>query len=243
MVNLHMNKGLSDYELYKVIRPTYGDFTLDQENMPVMHKVEAGSIDFNNANPTNLSNFTNKKDNSNRIVFPFNSDKVLEKYWNDPLKYIPLLQTCMLIGTPDYSLLPSMNPNLIRANVYRNRWIGCTWQNYGINAVPVIGWVKPDTYDVCFSGVEHGGVVMISTISCQTHKQEFLQGYNEMIKRISPSLIIVYGNMISGMTGTFINYTMKDCFNDSVKSKNIKQESLFEISPIFTVKEVYDYGL
>ena len=34
-----------------------------------------------------------------------------------------------------------------------------------------------------------------------------------MKKRIDPELIIVFGNMIPGMTGKFINYKYKDAFS------------------------------
>lgn len=240
---IYMNKGLSEYELYKVIRPLYGDFRLDDLNMPIMHKIDENTIDFKHAVPTNISNLSIKGNNSKRIVFSFNFDKALEKYWNDPLKYIPLLQTVMLIGTPDYSLYEIMNSNVIRMNVFRNRWIGCTWQNYGINAVPTIGWGLPDTYDICFSGVEPGGVVMISTVGCQKKLKAFLDGYKEMQRRLTPSLVIVYGDMIPGMSGTFVNYKMTDCFNDSKKKKTVEQQSLFEVSQIFKIEEVNNYGL
>lgn len=237
-----MNKGLSEYDYYKVIRPLYGEFKLDKNYIPVMNTINVDDINFKSAIPTNLSNLSSKGNNKSRIVFPFNSDRILEKYWNDPLKYIPLLKTTMLIGTPDFSLYENMNPNLIQANVFRNRWIGCMWQSYGINAIPTIGWIKPDTYDICFSGVEKGSVVMVSTIGCNNRKAIFIEGYNEMMKRLKPSLVIVYGKIIQGMYGTFVNYQMEECFNDSLKNVNIVQEELFEMSRIFSIKE-NDYGI
>ena len=148
-----MNKGLTDYEIFKVVRPIFDEFNLDEFDMPVMHKVEESSLDLSNINPTNLQNLK-KGNNNNKLVFPFNYDKVLKRYWDDPLKYIPLFQTVMGIGTPDFSIYKNMNPNQIRTNVYQNRWLGCTWQHYGINAIPTIGWALPDTYDICFSGIE-----------------------------------------------------------------------------------------
>lgn len=238
-----MNKGLTSYEKFKVLRPLNDDFKLDKFGIPTMNKVEIASLNFERAKPTNLSNLLNKKDNSDKLVFPFNYDKVINKYWDDPLKYIPLFQTVMGIGTPDYSLYSNMNINEIRHNIYKNRWLGCTWQSYGINAVPTIGWALQDTYDICFSGVTQGSVVMISTIGCQSNVGAFLDGYNEMKKRLCPSLIIVYGDMIPGMTGTFANYAYTDCFNETLKNKEINQIKLFELSPIFELSEVIEYGI
>lgn len=84
-----MNKGLTEYEIFKVVRPIFDEFTLDEFDMPVMHKVEESNLDFSNINPTNLQNLK-KGYNKNKLVFPFSYDKVLKKYWDDPLKYIPL---------------------------------------------------------------------------------------------------------------------------------------------------------
>lgn len=228
-----MNKGISDYELFKVIRPVSDEFVLDDYGMPVMHKAREFDLDVLNINPTNLQNLK-KGNNSNKLVLPFNYDKVLKKYWDDPLKYIPLFQTVMGIGTPDFSIYENMNRNQILINVYQNRWLGCLWQHYGINAIPTIGWATPDTYDICFSGVEKGSVIMISTIGCQNNKKMFLQGYFEMKRRLSPTLVIVYGKMIPGMTGKFINFAYNSCFDMENKVEQIK---LFDISPVFKIQE------
>ena len=54
-----------------------------------------------------------------------------------------------------------------------------------------------------------------------------------MKKRINPPLIIVFGDMVDGMTGPFINFQYKDSFN--VKYEQLRLEC---VSPVFTIKEV-----
>ena len=105
-----------------------------------------------------------------------------------------------------------MNINDIRHNVYMSRWLGKTWQNYGCTVYPTIGWALPDTYDIVFGGVERGSIVIISTLGCQNNEDVFLDGFFEMKKRIDPPLIIVYGDMIEGMSGRFVNYKYSDAF-------------------------------
>ena len=163
----------------------------------------------------------------------FTYDKTLDRLWNDPLKRIPLFSTCAAIATPDFSIYSSMNENDIRYNVYKNRWLGCTWQDYGCVVIPTIGWAKPDTFDICLSAVEKGSDIVISTIGCQEQKEDFLIGFNEMKKRIEPRIIIVYGKMIEGMTGTFLNFNYRDSFNCQYRQQRIP-----EISQIFEIKEV-----
>lgn len=229
-----MIHGLDDYEKLKVVRPILGDHICDEYDMPVMHKVTEEMIPIRDAKPLNIKNLCVKYNNSDKIVLPFNYDKDILKYWNDPMKYIPALQTTMAAGTPDYSAYVNMNSNEIRHNVYQNRWLGCLWQNYGINAIPTIPWAMPDTYGICFSGIEKGGIVIISTIGCTEHLDIFYDGFYKMKDIIQPSLIIVYGDMMPEMYGRFINYRYKEAFNNNGQA--YKQLSLFEASQIFERK-------
>lgn len=228
---------LSEYDKFKVIRPNPENHVIDCYSMPVIKRITEDELNIEKAIPLNLTNLNCKKNNSNKIVVPFNYDKVLLKYWANPLKYIPKLQTALAVGTPDFSIYKNMNENEIRHNIYMNRWLGCLWQEYGILVIPTLSWADKDTYDICFSGIEAGGVVMISTLGCLSHQKEFIEGYNEMIKRLDPSLIIVCGKIIAGMNGRFVNYDYKDWFNEKVCS--FIYQKLFDISPIFKVKEAY----
>ena len=55
----------------------------------------------------------------------------------------------------------------------------------------------------------------------------FISGFNEMIKRIRPSLIIVVGKIYSDMEGDFLHYSLTDTFN---QRKVLERLSLFENS-------------
>lgn len=132
--------GLSEEEKFKVIRPLLGDHILDQYNMPVIHRTSEEQIDFENMIPVGIQNLTTKENNSKKLVLPFNYDKNLLKYWNDPMKYIPRFQSVMAIGTPDYSVYPGMNKNEIQHNVFMSRWLELRKSNY----VPYIGEHKPE---------------------------------------------------------------------------------------------------
>lgn len=153
--------------------------------------------------------------------------------WNQPLKRIPLFQTCAAVATPDFSAYTSMNPNEIRHNVYKARWLGRTWQNYGCIVLPTVGWADAQTYDVCFSGIEQGSPVVISTLGCTRNTESFLTGFNEMKKRLMPSIIIVYGCMIKGMSGKFIHFNYQDSF-----ATNSSQPHKKCASKVFIAEEV-----
>ena len=227
-----MIKGLSEYEKFKVIRPVIGGCNYDSYNMPIIRKAEIDAINWDNIDIQGVQNLSNKHDNSNSLIHMFLDDRRLLSLWNAPLKKIALFRTCAAITTPDFSIYPSMNYNDIRHNVYMNRWLGCTWQNYGTTVIPTIGWAGADTFDLCFSAVEIGSTVIISTLGCKNHEKEFLLGFNEMKKRLCPPLIIVFGDMIKGMTGRFINFRYTDSF-----SSDYVQLKLDGISAIFEIEE------
>jgi hypothetical protein len=228
-----MIKGLSEEEKLKILRPIIGGCEMDINGFPIINKSEYREKDWNNIRITGLQNASAQMDNRNVVLSMFSYDYKLLSLWNNPLKKVGLFQTFYAVATPDFSICPNMNINDIRHNVYMSRWLGKTWQNYGCRIFPTIGWALPDTYDIVFGGVEKGGIVIISTLGCHNNKDIFLQGFNEMKKRLEPSLIIVYGNMIKGMTGRFVNYKYSEAF-----STDSFQLRLDGIPQVFEIREV-----
>lgn len=231
-----MINGLSEMEKYKVIRPLFGDYKLDAFDMPVIKKTDLQVLDWEKLKATGIQNASSKTADKNTLVFMFNYDKKLQRLWNSPLKYIGLFQQFAAICTPDFSLYPSMNSNEIRHNVFKSRWLGATWQSYdGVYVLPTIGWASPDTYDICFSGIEFGSVVVISTIGCERNRRSFLEGFYEMRSRINPPLIVLLGDIIDGMAGTFLTFSYTDTF----LMRGEKKQLCFEgIQKVFTISEV-----
>ncbi len=166
------------------------------------------------------------------MVEMFNYDNVLIGLWNNPYKHVLRFKNYLAIATPDFSIYPGMNKYDIEHNVYKNRWLGCTWQNLGIKVIPTISWGDESTYDVVFKGVEKGAVVMISTLGCLKNKDFFLKGYNEMMKRIAPQLVIVVGKLIKGMTGNIIPFDYTDTFS---KKEEYEQLKLFEMDRMLKI--------
>lgn len=224
--------GLTEEEKFQILRPMIGECEYDKFGIPI---VKSSPILFNNINKIKIVGLQNAKPdirNKEKLLHMFNYDKRLAILWNNPLKYVGLFQSYFAVATPDYSIYPNMNINDIRHNVYKQRWLGKIWQNYGCNVWPTVGWAESNTYDLCFASIEEGSVVTISTIGCQKSKEMFLEGFNEMKKRIKPRLVVVYGEMIQGMTGTFINFKYIEAFE-----KNYEQLRLECVPTVFTIEE------
>lgn len=153
----------------------------------------------------------------------FLDDYQFERLWRDPQRYINPLKRAEAILSPDFSLYRDMSNSLQIYNVYRSRLIGSYYQKQGLEVIPTIGWSLPDSYDFCFLGVPKGSVIAISTVGIKrSHyaKALFIAGYEEMIKRLEPSSVLVYGGAIDyDLKGSNIIYYPND------NSKRWKEEA------------------
>lgn len=89
-------------------------------------------------------------------------------------------------------------------NIAKNRWVGAYWQEQGNIVVPTISWGLSRTYDFCFNGVEKNATVAVGMIGCKRSRIDFMRGYNEMLVRLSPQTIIVFGTPFPEMQGNIV---------------------------------------
>ena len=229
---------MDNYDYYLVIRPLFSKFERENDQ-PVVRPTNVCAEQIEKGRPLNFSNLAKIKSNS--IITMFHDDKKINCLWNNPLKYVKTFKKCLAVLTPDFTIQNGMDIEMIRMNTYRNRWLGCTWQQYGINVITTVSWAGPETYDICFSGISNNTIVAVSTIGCQgeNERQIFLRGYKELLKRKSPSLVLVYGKLIEGMTGKIFPIEFQDCF---APKNNYYQIPLIELSKIICLKDGDIYG-
>ncbi len=152
----------------------------------------------------------------NRFVHFFLYDYKFEDIWNNPDKYVEKLSRYKAVLTPDFSMYIEMNENIQRYNTFRNRWVGAYLADKGIRVIPTVSWGLENTFDFCFNGIEKGSTVAVSTYMASAHgnradqKEFFMAGYNEMLKRIEPEIIICYHYPFSEMKGNilFVDYDL-----------------------------------
>ena len=78
---------------------------------------------------------------------------------------------------------------------------------YGIKVIPTISWSDESSFEWCFDGEPVGGIVAVSSVGTQnnkTAKELFLNGYNEMMKRLEPETVIFYGTIPQECYGNII---------------------------------------
>lgn len=99
---------------------------------------------------------------------------------------------------PDFSTYYDM-PRIMQIwNVYRSRAVGCSLAKLGYFVVPNVRWTDNKSYNYSFSGLQYGGVVAVSTLGClraNADNKLFYSGLKELIKRVRPSCMIIYGSL------------------------------------------------
>lgn len=132
------------------------------------------------------------KDWDNTVHF-FLDDYQFEPVWSKADQTLSRIQKIGRALTPDFSLYIDYPKALQIFNTYRNRWLGCYWQEKGIDVIPTISWSDEESFAFCFKGVEKGSTVAISTVGTRYAKEGFILGFEEMIRQIEPEKLIVYG--------------------------------------------------
>lgn len=133
-----------------------------------------------------------------KILHCFVDDYQFVRLWNQPDRYLPMLRRFSAVLSPDFSAYTDMPMAMQIYNHYRKHWLAAYWQLHGITVYPTISWSTPDSYDWCFDGEPEGGIVAVSSVGTQKNEESkrlFLQGYEEMIKRLDPKFVIFYGKV------------------------------------------------
>lgn len=126
----------------------------------------------------------------------FEDDYKFERIWTSPSRYGEMLAKFPVVLGPDFSQYIDMPKAIQIYNHYRNNWLVSYWQTcYNICMVPTVMWGMPDSYDWCFDGYPKNSVVAVSSVGVALHadlKKMFLDGYNEMMRRLQPEKVLVH---------------------------------------------------
>ena len=78
------------------------------------------------------------------------------------------------------------------------RAFGYWYGKQGGAVINNVRWGTPETYDYCFNGIPKNDIVAIGTSGGSPRKlvdrKRFEDGLDEMVKRLNPHTIIVYGS-------------------------------------------------
>lgn len=144
-------------------------------------------------------NYALKSNDKTQGIHFYIDDYQFERIWKKPNTYIDILKQYDCALSPDFSLYMDMPYSMKIWNVFRSRLIGQMMQSSGMHVIPTVSWAEKQTFEFCFDGIEEGSVVSISTVGVKKRKESmsiWKEGTKELIDRIKPSCILVYGEKI-----------------------------------------------
>ena len=151
------------------------------------------------------------EDPENYIAHFYYDDFKFIQAWRNPDKYVDRLRKFKAVVSPDFSLYTDFPRALQILSCYRRQWVGAYWQSMGLDVIPDVVWGDEKSFDYCFLGIPEGGTVAVSTVGVANDKtwngaegEMFRAGYSEMMKRLAPSTVMFYGDMIEGLEGNII---------------------------------------
>lgn len=187
-----MEESRGEFRFLKYIDETCGEY-----NFPV--------ISSNNLKPEEVISFNylnSTKDLSKVFVHFFINDYQFQRVWTKPLQYLHKLKQCAgVIGT-DFSCYYDTPKALQIYNIFRNRCLDRFFQSNGINLIPVASWGDKSSFNWCFNGLPKHSTIAISSNGClnKKAKENFIKGFEELLKRCEPELIICLGKFPSEYT-------------------------------------------
>ena len=118
--------------------------------------------------------------------------------WTFPWLAMRVISHFRGIISPDFSTFMDFPEPISEFNTYRMRAFGHWIGKEGKEVINNIRWGLPHTYRYCFDGIPKNSVVAIGTVGGSPRKLEdrerFEEGLFEMVKRLNPHTIIVYGS-------------------------------------------------
>lgn len=211
-----------NYEKFLVARPLWAKFESGKYGIPIMWNTELSMEDASYTNIIGYRNVSNKNRPNGYIVENFAYDYELETIWRNPWSRISLLRSAFAVLTPDFSVSPEMNEAQIINSTFKNRWLGCFWQQNYIDAIATLSWAEPWTYDICLIGIPYKSPIAVSTIGVKD-KSMFLDGYKYCYEAIKPEYVICFGKPIEGMFGNLIVFD----YEESFMPQKVEQMKLF----------------
>ncbi len=118
--------------------------------------------------------------------------------WHNPERALIVLQHFAGVITPDFSTYQDFPEPVKIYNTYRMRVFGAWLANKGIEVINNVRWGTLETWWYCFGGLPKNSIYAIGTVGGSPRqlkdRQRFEDGLNELVKRLEPKAIIVYGS-------------------------------------------------
>lgn len=126
----------------------------------------------------------------------YTRDSIIERIWNNPSKYLGIINRFPVIIGLDYSILCNMFFPQQVYNCWRNYVMTFWLQQNHPTVIPNAGYGDADTLSWAFDGIPMDSWLSITTQGCMDSyvlKQSLLNGLHELIRQKHPRGLVVYG--------------------------------------------------
>ena len=145
------------------------------------------------------------EENKKKDVHFFVDDYRFSGIYNNPERTLERYSQYAFLLTPDFSTYADMDLWRQLESVAKNRWVGAYWQSKGLTVIPTVSRSDSRSFEFCFDGIEKGITVAVGMIGCKHSRVGFMRGYHEMLERLQPDKIIVFGTPFPEMRGNIMS--------------------------------------
>ena len=118
--------------------------------------------------------------------------------WSQPNLALEVLSHFKGIITPDFSTYQEFPIPVKLYNTFRMRAFGYWCGKNGLEIINNVRWGTDETFSYCFDGIDKNSAVAIGTVGGSPRRlldrTRFEKGLTELVERLSPKTIIVYGS-------------------------------------------------
>lgn len=131
----------------------------------------------------------------------FLHDYQFERVWNYPDRYTEILKRFAFVLSPDFSMYYDTPRAIQIFNLYRNRWCGRYWQEYGIKVIPTIrlNYKDEKLFTECCNGIPKHSTIAISTMGEGRwgNFSDITSNWECIVNKLEPETILLYGKDLS----------------------------------------------
>lgn len=169
----------------------YGEFGL-----PLIAKSEVVPKKLLPFNYVGSNKLTDEEKKETYIHF-FIDDYQFERVWNNPKAYLARFKKFGGIIMPDFSVYQNFPKALQIYNVFKSRMLSFYYQENGIDVITNVTWSNLESLDWTLDGLPKNSVIALSSNGVLNKNviDNFIEIYNEAIKRLEPTKILIVGRV------------------------------------------------
>lgn len=149
-----------------------------------------------------------KEPSFEEMLLFFEADAKFKRIRNNTAYWIDFVSGYPISSSPDFSIYWSMSLEKQKQNKDFNLWFGREVQKKNPSMIFNVRFGDALSYDFCFDGFPQNSIVMVGTHGCIKRYDErlvFRAGFSELVRRLSPTVVVVYGRTPLDIFGDYVS--------------------------------------